>query len=104
MKKLDIKCGLAYVTPKGLLFNGLYYSNAEMIKMRWFSLAESHGNWHVPVLYDVFESRHVILLDFDQFKIASTIDNEQEIDPIIIDSYQKAIRNLKLLLSMNRKH
>ncbi|MBB3113464.1 hypothetical protein FHS18_005576 [Paenibacillus phyllosphaerae] len=102
--KMDLRCGLASVTSKGLLFNGLYYSSAEMIKLQWFSLAELHGSWELPILYDLYESRYVLMLDFDQLEIASIIDNKNEIDPIIIDSYQKAIRNLKVLLSMKRKH
>ncbi|MFX3634430.1 MAG: hypothetical protein ACE3L7_00170 [Candidatus Pristimantibacillus sp.] len=101
---LDIKCGLATVTGKGILFNGIYYSNANFVKSQLFAFAETQGYWFIPVLYNVNETRHLFLFGNDHLELASTIDQGNEIDPNVIQKYQEDIQRLKLMLSMQRKH
>jgi hypothetical protein len=103
MTEINIRCGVANVTNRGLLFEGKHYSSMNMIKHRWFSIAESNGGWQIPVLYDTKDLHHLILLDFEQPEIALTIENNTPIDPKMVELYQEAIRNLKALLSVHRK-
>lgn len=104
MKEVDIRCGVAMVTSKGLLCNGKYYTSSQLVRMQWFKLAASQGSWAIPVFYDKHDSHHVILLDFDKPEIATIVPNVPQIDPHLVDSYQKAIRNLKLRLTTKYKH
>lgn len=104
MTMLDIKCGLATITGKGILFNGIYYSNENFVRSQLFAFAETQGYWFIPVLYDVNEARLLVLFGNDQLELASTIDHGKEIEPSVIQKYQEDIQRLKLMLSMQRKH
>ncbi|MUT67104.1 hypothetical protein [Paenibacillus sp. NEAU-GSW1] len=104
MDGLDIKCGMATVTGKGILFNGSYYSNATLFRSQLFACAESYGFWQIPVLFDVNDYRHIILWGSNHMELASTVEHGIEIDPNVLKKYQEEIRRLKLMLSMQRKH
>ncbi|MCY9589847.1 hypothetical protein PC41400_16640 [Paenibacillus chitinolyticus] len=105
MKEIHMCCGIANVTNAGLQFNGLYYSNPTLIKLDWFLLAEMQGSWPIPILFDLLDNRHILLLDFDHFEVATTIEkDEQHLDPEIVDAYQQAFRNLKTLLFWQRRY
>lgn len=103
MKEVEIRYGVARVTSSGLLCNGIYYTSSNLIRKQWFKLAESHGSWIIPVLYDEHDPQHVILMNFDQPEIATILPKKKQIDTHLVESYQKAIRNLKLRLTMKVK-
>lgn len=100
MVKLDYE--IATVTPDGLLLNGLYYSSSALVRMKWFSQVKTTGFCRIPVMYDRTNVRHIILMDFDHFELASTVD-KYEYDPEIVEVYHEAIQNLKFRLAMKRK-
>jgi hypothetical protein len=94
----QIKVGLAKVTASGLLFNNLLYSNASMIKYQWFEHARINGVWQIPVLYQSSYPNQIVLFDFKEMEIATTIEIDQKTDPVILKCYYEAFNNLKEML------
>jgi len=62
--------------------------------MQWFTIAETIESWSIPVLYDEFDSHHVIFMSFDKPEIATVIPEIKQIDPYLVETFQEAIRNL----------
>lgn len=87
--------GIATVTGKGIVFNERIYTNAQMIKSRWFELVEITGCWMIPILYNPQETDHLVLLDEGGLEVASSLEEPCEIDPAILESYYLAISSLK---------
>ncbi|NBD28005.1 hypothetical protein [Paenibacillus glycinis] len=102
--KSDVEFGFATVTGKGLVFNNKLYSNAQMIKSQWFDLAQRTGSWTIPVLYNPEVEGHLVLLDVGGLEVASSIEEQQVIDPVILESYYSALNSLKERMEIkNRK-
>lgn len=101
--KSEIRVGLATVSRNGLLINGIYYSNSKMIKKQWFEHAKINGEWQIPVLFDSSNVNQIMLFDFNNMELASSIENKVvDWDPLILIAYQEAIENLKEQLFRSR--
>ncbi|MDF2652308.1 MAG: hypothetical protein K0Q73_8113 [Paenibacillus sp.] len=85
--------GLATVSNKGVLFNGLVYTCANIIKLKWFEQAAVKGEWKVIILYDPQNLIDILLFDIHSIDVATTVQTPREDDQTL--QYQGAIRSLK---------
>ncbi|MCM3625774.1 Mu transposase C-terminal domain-containing protein [Paenibacillus glycanilyticus] len=88
--------GLATVSNRGVLFNGLVYTCSNMIKQKWFEHA-TKGEWKVIILHDPQNPTDILLFEIQAIEIATTVQA-----PLVDDQtlqYQSAIRALKEQLS-----
>lgn len=85
--------GLATVSNRGVLFNGLVYTCANMIKRKWFEQAAIEGEWKVIILYDPQNLIDILLFDIRSIDVATTVQAYKEDEQTLM--YQGAIRALK---------
>ncbi|WP_010503542.1 hypothetical protein [Paenibacillus elgii] len=90
-----IKLGLATVSSNGLLFQGKIYSNSNMIKHKWFELAEKQGEWQIPIFYQPLDMSEILLFDLQSIEVATSIDTSNEISPEMKELYFEALNFLK---------
>ncbi|OAB30292.1 hypothetical protein PMSD_21180 [Paenibacillus macquariensis subsp. defensor] len=99
----SLSLGLAAVTPSGLKFEDLFYSNAKMIKYGWFEIAKKGEEWQIPILYDSNDLSSILLIDIDSITCAIPIEDvSKKVDPEMIEFYFSAIESLKNRLRNNR--
>lgn len=91
----EFRMGLASVTGQGIILNGNVYTNARMVKHQWFEAAVKNGEWEIPVLYMPEVPNFLLLYDPDGMEVASAIEDREELDKEIIDTYHAAINELK---------
>ncbi|RCW40585.1 hypothetical protein [Paenibacillus prosopidis] len=103
LKKIEL--GPATVTGRGLLFNGSVYTNANMIKYKWFEHAAIEGEWQIPILYQEQENDHLILFDIyaNAIEVATTNQTEQSGSSDYVEKYQEKIRYLKKQIQKSNK-
>ncbi|WP_169744579.1 hypothetical protein [Paenibacillus stellifer] len=99
----SLTLGFALVTPSGLKFENVFYTNGMMIKHGWFELAQREEGWQIPILYDSKDLTRIMLLDIDSTKGAFQIeDASQKIDSEMRELYFSAIASLKVQLRHNK--
>jgi hypothetical protein len=94
--------GFATVSATGLLFNGLVYTNAKMIKYKWFEHAAIDGEWQIPIFYQPQDISKIILFDLNAMEVATTVRKPSESHNTL--GYQDALRNLKEQILQVKKH
>ena len=92
----DLRLGLASVTCRGIVFAGITYSNAKLIKRRWFEAADKNGEWIIPVLYDPHNRDHFVIYDCEGIELASSVKEMDQLDIEVVQAYYDAINALKL--------
>ena len=99
----SLTLGFASVTPSGLKFENVFYTNGMMIKYGWFELAQRDEGWQIPILYDSKDLSRIMLLDIDSTRSAFQIeDASQKIDSEMRELYFSAIASLKVQLRHNK--
>lgn len=78
-KELKIAQGLATVSRFGLEFIGRIYTNASMIRNKWFEMAAVQGSWQIPVVYYPEEPGEVVLFDIKTAEIATSVENAKSV-------------------------
>jgi|GEM_PF-2871160 len=89
----NFELGIATVTTSGLHFNGLVYTCASMIKLKWFEHAAVEGGWKVIILHDPENPTNILIFDIHSIDIATSIHVPIESEDTV--QYQSAIRQLK---------
>ncbi|MCY9670671.1 hypothetical protein M5X11_38265 [Paenibacillus alginolyticus] len=90
----QLQLDIAMVTSKGLHFNGNIYTNATMIKNKWFEQAEREGIWQIPILFWRSNQDSLILFESGSYIIATSVENNL-CPSETLEIYQKQLRALK---------
>jgi hypothetical protein len=96
MKDNKIQIGSATVTPKGLSFGNMLFTNQAMIKSRWFEHSERYGCWQVPVLYSEEFPNKLFL--FQSIEVATAVEYSPRFSHDEMEAYFQVILKLKALL------
>jgi hypothetical protein len=91
----NIQLEFATVTASGLIFQEKVYTNSSMVKYKWFDLAKNHGEWQIPILYRPANSTEIMLFDLQAIEIATSINNNIDINPEELQNYYDTLRKLK---------
>lgn len=100
----QLQLAFAQVTSKGLHFDGNIYTNATMVKKKWFEQAEREGTWQIPILFWRSNQESLIIFDSGSYVVATAVDNNfgpRE----TIETYHEQLRALKeKYFEKNKKH
>ncbi|MEX2460625.1 MAG: hypothetical protein WD469_04895 [Paenibacillaceae bacterium] len=91
---VNIKFGMATVTPKGLFFSSQFFTNPYMIRNKWFERAKK-GNWYVPVYYQISNPNEIMLLELVYLYKATKVEVSNEFSETEKERYFEAFCNLK---------
>lgn len=91
--------GAAQVTPKGIIFLGLYYSSYQAIREQWYEKASESGKWTIEVYFDPINLSKIfyrIMNSFDEFEECNVLQ-PKTLKGSKLDKYFKSIQKLKCL-------
>lgn len=100
----NLDLGFANVTPKGLKFNGICYTNSIMLQLGWFEKSYRSGEWRTPIFYDATDESQIFVILSYQLDPAIKINiDEKNIDSEIREIYFEAVKVLKSRLIKHRR-